>query len=59
MGLMELFYLKPHSLNKDSQKMIASEVQRRKEEAQRLRTEAEKDWNDVKRWIEEELLGKG
>jgi len=56
---MELFYLKPHSLNKDAQKMIASEVQRRKEEAQRLRTEAEKDWNDVKRWIEEELLGKG
>ena len=39
--------------------MIASEVQRRKEEAQRLRAEAEKDWNDVKRWIEEELLGKG
>ncbi|MEH1958558.1 MAG: restriction endonuclease subunit S [Nostoc sp.] len=39
------------------QKQIAAEVQHRSEEARRLRTEAERGWQDAKKWFEEQLLG--
>ena len=39
------------------QKSIAAEVRRRREEARRLRTEAESGWQEDKRWFEEQLLG--
>lgn len=39
------------------QETIAAEARRRREEARRLRGEAEADWQAAKRWFEEELLG--
>lgn len=39
------------------QKVIATEARRRREEARRLRTEAEAGWQAAKRWFEEQLLG--
>ncbi len=39
------------------QETIAVEARRRREEARRLRTEAEADWQAAKRWFEEQLLG--
>lgn len=42
---------------KDIQKTIAAEARRRREEARRLRAEAEADWQAAKRWFEEQLLG--
>ena len=41
------------------QESIASEVRRRREEARRLRSEAENEWQAAKRWFEEQLLGPG
>ena len=38
------------------QGIIAAEVRRRKEEARRLRADAEARWKGAKRWFEEELL---
>lgn len=40
-----------------TQKAIATEVQRRREQARRLRTEAEAQWVKAKRWFEDQLLG--
>lgn len=40
------------------QERIAAEVCRRREEARRLRAEAEAGWQAAKRWFEEQLLGK-
>ena len=39
------------------QKTVVAEVCRRREEARRLRAEAEADWEAAKRWFEEQLLG--
>jgi hypothetical protein len=39
------------------QKTIAAEARRRREEARRLRAEAEGGWQEAKRWFEEQLLG--
>lgn len=39
------------------QETIASEVTRRRNQARRLRTEAETGWQAAKRWFEEQLLG--
>ncbi|MBI5937765.1 MAG: restriction endonuclease subunit S [Betaproteobacteria bacterium] len=39
------------------QEMIATEARRRREEARRLRAEAEAGWQAAKRWFEEQLLG--
>jgi restriction endonuclease S subunit len=39
------------------QHAIATEARRRREEARRLRAEAETDWQAAKRWFEEQLLG--
>lgn len=39
------------------QETISAEARRRREEARRLRTEAEADWQAAKRWFEEQLLG--
>ncbi len=39
------------------QEAIAAEARRRREEARRLRTEAETGWQAAKRWFEEQLLG--
>ena len=39
------------------QEAIATEARRRREEARRLRTEAETGWQAAKRWFEEQLLG--
>jgi type I restriction enzyme S subunit len=39
------------------QKTIATEARRRREEARRLRAEAESGWQAAKRWFEEQLLG--
>lgn len=41
----------------DVQETIAAEVVRRREEARRLRSEAEAGWQEAKRWFEEQLLG--
>jgi hypothetical protein len=41
----------------DVQERIADEACRRREEARRLRAEAEAAWQAVKRWFEEQLLG--
>lgn len=41
---------------KDTQKAIASEAHRRRDEARRLRAEAEAAWQTAKRWFEEQLL---
>lgn len=41
----------------DVQKTIAAEALRRREEARRLRAEAEAGWQAAKRWFEEQLLG--
>lgn len=43
--------------DKNVQKVIATEARRRREEARRLRTEAETGWEAAKRWFEEQLLG--
>jgi hypothetical protein len=40
-----------------AQKTIAAEARRRREEARRLRAEAEAGWQAAKRWFEEQLLG--
>jgi hypothetical protein len=40
-----------------TQERIAAEARRRREEARRLRTEAEADWQAAKRWFEDQLLG--
>ncbi len=42
---------------KDVQEKIVIESHRRREEARRLRTEAETGWQAAKRWFEEQLLG--
>jgi restriction endonuclease S subunit len=39
------------------QQTIAAEASRRREEARRLRIEAESGWQAAKRWFEEQLLG--
>jgi type I restriction enzyme, S subunit len=39
------------------QETVAIEVRRRREEARRLRTEAEAAWQAAKRWFEDQLLG--
>jgi restriction endonuclease S subunit len=36
---------------------IANEARRRRDEARRLRTEAEAGWQAAKRWFEAQLLG--
>ncbi|MCX7113869.1 MAG: restriction endonuclease subunit S [Proteobacteria bacterium] len=41
----------------DVQERIAVEVRRRREQARRLRTEAEAGWQEAKRWFEGQLLG--
>ncbi len=41
-----------------TQTTIAAEVRRRREAARALRTKAEADWSEAKRWFEEQLLGK-
>ena len=40
-----------------TQTAIATEVQRRREQARRLRAEADAGWSEAKRWFEEQLLG--
>ncbi len=40
-----------------AQKAIAAEARRRREEARRLRAEAEAGWEAAKRWFEAQLLG--
>lgn len=40
-----------------AQKAIANEARSRREEARRLRSEAEAGWHAAKRWFEEQLLG--
>ncbi len=39
------------------QEAIAAEVQRRRAESRRLRSEAESGWREAKRWFERQLLG--
>ena len=39
------------------QQQISEEVQNRREEARRLRSQAETGWQEAKRWFEEQLLG--
>ena len=41
----------------EEQSSIAAEVRRRREEARRLRSEAESGWQEAKRWFEKRLLG--
>lgn len=41
------------------QRRIAAETKRRREEARRLRAEAEAGWRAAKRWFERQLLGEG
>lgn len=41
----------------DIQETISTEARRRREEARRLRAEAEAGWQKAKRWFEEQLLG--
>lgn len=43
--------------DKEVQKKIATEAHSRREEARRLRIEAETGWQAAKRWFEEQLLG--
>ncbi len=43
--------------DKAVQEAIATEARRRREEARRLRTEAEAGWEAAKHWFEEQLLG--
>lgn len=45
--------------NIDLQEDISKEVQRRRDEARRLRSEAETGWQAAKQWFEEQLLGVG
>jgi len=45
--------------NIDLQEDISNEVQRRRDEARRLRSEAETGWQEAKQWFEEQLLGVG
>lgn len=40
----------------DIQKIIAAEASRRRNEARRLRAEAESGWKEAKRWFEQQLL---
>ncbi len=42
---------------RETQTSIATEARRRREEARRLRIEAETGWQAAKRWFEEQLLG--
>jgi restriction endonuclease S subunit len=39
------------------QEQIVAEIQRRRSEAQRLRSEAETGWQNAKQWFEDQLLG--
>ncbi len=41
----------------DEQNSIVAEVSRRREEAHRLRFEAESGWQEAKQWFEDQLLG--
>ncbi len=41
----------------DVQQTIVAEVNRRRQDARRLRTEAEAGWQAARRWFERELLG--
>ena len=41
----------------ETQEEISQEVQRRRSEAQRLRSEAESGWQAAKQWFEDQLLG--
>ena len=43
--------------SRDVQGRIVTEARRRREEARRLRAEAETGWQAAKRWFEEQLLG--
>lgn len=43
--------------SQEIQKYIIAEVHTRREEARRLRSEAETGWQNAKRWFEEQLLG--
>jgi restriction endonuclease S subunit len=43
--------------SQEIQKYIIAEVHSRREEARRLRSEAETGWQNAKRWFEEQLLG--
>ena len=44
-------------INRDSQFLIAKEINRRRQEARRLQNEAEAGWQVAKQWFEGELLG--
>ena len=44
------------TMDEKTQTSIATEARRRREEARRLRTEAETGWQAAKRWFEEQLL---
>ncbi len=41
----------------ETQAAIGTEVRRRRDEARRLRSEAESDWDAAKLWFEDQLLG--
>ncbi|MDP2785526.1 MAG: hypothetical protein Q8O38_13175 [Sulfurimicrobium sp.] len=41
----------------DIQATIAAEARRRRDEARRLRAEADSGWQAAKHWFEEQLLG--
>ena len=45
------------SMDTDTQTRIAAEARRCRDEARRLRAEAESQWQAAKRWFEEQLLG--
>ncbi len=45
------------AMDEKTQKTIAAEASRRRDEARRLRFEAEAGWEAAKRWFEEQLLG--
>jgi len=45
------------SMDTDTQMRIAAEARRRRDEARRLRSEADSQWQAAKQWFEEQLLG--
>ena len=47
----------PIPANVTAQQAIAVEARRRRDEARRLRAEADAGWQAAKRWFEEQLLG--
>jgi Restriction endonuclease S subunits len=54
-----LLQLKVPCPPKEVQDSIVAEIQHRREEARRLRTEAETGWQNAKQWFEEQLMGAG